>query len=168
MIMLIYIILSLKIFTIGKKEVHIIHQQQVSSLNLGVSLNQNVSYVQIFLFLSALILNKNRLLLSLFKSYYLQYIENSVCLLFHYSSSLILILYAHVSYYNFLPLQGSDVGILLFIGNQQMIRQSVQYLIYTLVKYLLIQLIIIPRLEHFIGISINCLRQVGAPACTSN
>ena len=49
-----------------------------------------------------------------------------------------------------------------------MIRRSVQYLIYTLVKYLLIQLIIIPGLEHFIGLSIRCLRQVGAPACTSN
>ena len=43
-----------------------------------------------------------------------------------------------------------------------MIRRSVKYLIYTLVKYLLIQLIIIPRLEHFIGLSIHCLTQVGA------
>ena len=49
-----------------------------------------------------------------------------------------------------------------------MIRRSVQYLIYTLMKYLLIQLIIIPGPENFIGLSIHCLRQVGAPACTSN
>ena len=49
-----------------------------------------------------------------------------------------------------------------------MIRRSVQYLIYTLVNCLLIQLIIIPGLGHFIGIRINCLRQVGAPTCTSN
>ena len=49
-----------------------------------------------------------------------------------------------------------------------MIRRSVQYLIYTLMKYLLIHLIIIPGPENFIGLSIHCLRQVGAPACTSN
>ena len=47
-------------------------------------------------------------------------------------------------------------------------RQSVQYLIYTLVKYIMIQLIIITGLEHFIERRIHCLRQVGSPACTSN
>ena len=49
-----------------------------------------------------------------------------------------------------------------------MIRRSVQYLIYTLVNYLLVQLIIISGLEHLIGLSVNCLRQFGSPACNSN
>ena len=68
----------------------------------------------------------------------------------------------------FSPPQRGDVGILLYIVNKQNIRQSFQYLIYTLVNYLLIQLIIISGLEHFIGRIINCLRQVGAHACNSN
>ena len=46
--------------------------------------------------------------------------------------------------------------------------RSVQYLIYTLVKYVLMQLIIIPGLDHLIGRSFNCLIQVWSPACNSN
>ena len=125
-------------------------------------------YVQMFLFSSALILNKNRLLFLLFESYYLQYIENSVCLLFHYSSNLFLLLYVHVIHWYFFPLWGGDVGILLYTGNRQMIRRLVQYIIHTLVKYLLVLLIIIPRLDHLIGQSIHCLIKVGSPTCTSN
>ena len=59
-------------------------------------------------------------------------------------------------------------GTLLYPGKKQIIRRSVQYLIYTLVKYLLMQLIIIPGLDSLIGRSVHCLRQLSAPACTSN
>ena len=58
-------------------------------------------------FVSAmLIMNKNRLLFSLFESYYFQCIVDSACLIFHDYSSLILLLYVHVSHWDFFPLQG--------------------------------------------------------------
>ena len=118
--------------------------------------------------LSALILNKNRLILSLFESYYIQCIVDNECLIFHDSSSLLLLMYVHVSHWYFVPLKVGGVGILLYPGKKQIIRRPVQYLIYTLVKYLLMQLIIIPGLDNFIGKSVHCLRQVRAPSCTSN
>ena len=68
----------------------------------------------------------------------------------------------------FFSLAMNFFGGLLYPGKKQIIRRSVQYLIDTLVKYLLLQLIIITRLEHFIGRSVHCLRQVGYPVCTSN
>ena len=125
-------------------------------------------YVQQFLFLSALILNKNILLFSLFERYYLHYIENIVCLIFHDSSSLLLLLYVNVIHWGFPPPRGGTFGILIYTGKKQIIRLSFQYLIYALMKYLLMQLIIIPGLDHFIGQIIHCLIQVVAPACTSN
>ena len=51
---------------------------------------------------------------------------------------------------------------------KQMIRRSVQYLIYTMVKYLMMQFIIITGMQKFIRQRIHCLRQVGDPSCTSN
>ena len=60
------------------------------------------------------------------------------------------------------------VGVILYPGKKEMIRRSVHYLIYTLAKYLLMQLIIIPGMEHLNGRSIHCLLKVRAPACILN
>ena len=62
----------------------------------------------------------------------------------------------------------------MFLGSfyiqerRKMIRRSVHYIVYTFVKYLIMRLVIVPGLEHLIGWRIHCLRQVRAPACTSN
>ena len=66
-----------------------------------------------------MILNKNRLLFSLFEIYYLQYIENSVCLIFHDYSSLLLFLSMNVIHWGFSPPQGGAVGILLYTGAEE-------------------------------------------------